>query len=92
MTPMVEQVVGVDGSKRRTGVCTQNAERLAVTNANFVHIEPGKPLPFEDGSFDAVVAASSIEQTPDPKATLSERYRVLRCGGRLRSDYESLGR
>ncbi len=92
IAPMVEQIVGVDGSKRRTEICTQNAERLGVTNVDFVHVEPGKPLPFEDESFDAVVAASSIEQTPDPKATLTELYRVLRCGGRVRLDYESLGR
>lgn len=51
---------------------------------------PGERLPFEDGCFDAVVAASSIEQTPDPKGTLEELYRVLKPGGRLRMFYESL--
>ncbi len=43
---------------------------------------PGEPLPFEDASFDGVTAGSSIEQTPDAKATLAELCRVLKPGGR----------
>jgi SAM-dependent methyltransferase len=91
MAPMVEEVVGVDGSKRRVDVCTENARRLGIQNASFVHVPPGEPLPFEDESFDGVAAASSIEQTPDPETTLRELYRVLKPGGRLRMHYESLG-
>jgi SAM-dependent methyltransferase len=90
MAPMVEEVVGVDGSTRRVKVCTENARRLGVENARFVHVPPGQPLPFEDASFDGVTASSSIEQTPDAKATLRELSRVLKPGGRLRMHYESL--
>jgi len=86
------QVTGVDGSRRRVEVCRANASRLGITNAAFVHVPPGQPLPFDDESFDAVVAASSIEQTPDPRATLAEIHRVLAPGGRLRMYYESLDR
>jgi SAM-dependent methyltransferase len=56
-----------------------------------VHVPAGRPLPFEDESFDGAMAASCIEQTPDPKATLSEIFRVLRPRGRLRIYYEALG-
>jgi len=91
MAPMVEEVVGVDGSARRVEVCTENARRLGIENARFVHVPPGDSLPFEDESFGGVTAASSIEQTPDPQATLSELCRVLKPGGRLRMHYESLG-
>jgi ubiquinone/menaquinone biosynthesis C-methylase UbiE len=49
-------------------------------------------LPFQNGSFDGITAASSIEQTPDPYATLCELYRVLRAGGKLRISYEALSR
>ncbi len=90
MAPMVKQITGVEGCNRRTDVCTENARRLGLTNVEFICVEPGKSLPFEDESFDAVVAASSVEQTPDPKATLAELYRVLRPGGRFRIHYESL--
>ncbi|MCK4872672.1 MAG: class I SAM-dependent methyltransferase [Phycisphaerales bacterium] len=90
LAPFVECVVGVDASVRRIGECKRNAEKLGIGNATFVHVPPGEPLPFDDGSFDAVTAASSVEQTPDPKAALAELLRVLRPGGRLRMAYESL--
>jgi SAM-dependent methyltransferase len=90
MAPMVEEVVGVDGSTRRVDVCTEHARKLGIGNARFVHVPPGEPLPFQDGTFDGVTAASSVEQTPDAKATLAELCRVLKPGGRLRMHYESL--
>ena len=91
VAPFVREVVGVDASARRVEVCAANAERLGITNAHFVRAPLGEALPFEDGSFDAVMAASSVEQSPDPYATLCELYRVLRPGGRLRMHYEALG-
>jgi SAM-dependent methyltransferase len=90
MAPMVDEVVGVDGSKRRVEACTRNAKRMGLGNTSFVHVPPGAPLPFDDESFDGVTAGSSIEQTPDAKATLRELCRVLKPGGRLRMHYESL--
>ena len=86
------EVVGVDGSLRRVQVCAGNAERMGIFNARFVHVPPGGALPLGSDSFDAAVAASSIEQTPDPRATLAELHRVLRPGGRLRISYEGLSR
>jgi SAM-dependent methyltransferase len=73
-------------------VCAQNAQRLGISNVSFTHVAPGTPLPFEDNSFDGVMAASSVEQTPDPRFTLQEIFRVLRPGGRLRINYEALNR
>lgn len=92
IAPYCEEVIGVDGSAKRAEVCTENAARLGIDNARFVHSPPGGPLPFDDGQFDGVVASSSIEQAPDPRATLAELCRVLRPGGRLRMDYEALQR
>jgi SAM-dependent methyltransferase len=90
IAPDVREVVGIDGSQRRVRVCTENAARLGIFNATFRHVAPGAALPFGVGRFDAVVAASSVEQTPDPRATLRELHRVLRPGGRLRIRYEAL--
>jgi SAM-dependent methyltransferase len=90
IAPWVTEVVGVEGAQRRVAVCSANAERLDIRNASFQYVAPGAPLPFEDGSFDAVVAATSVEQSLDPRATLAEFYRVLRPGGRVRLHYESL--
>ncbi len=92
IAPFVGEVIGVEGAHRRVDVCRENAARLGITNASFEHVTPGDPLPFPDQSFDAVVAASSVEQTPDPQATLAELYRVLKPSGRLRMVYESLAR
>ena len=92
LAPFVDEVVGVEGSHRRVKVCRENAQRLGLTNVRFVYVEPGTPLPFDKESFDSVTAASSVEQTPDPCATLCELYRVLRPGGRLRVSYEALSR
>jgi SAM-dependent methyltransferase len=91
VAPLAGEVVGVDGSRRRVEVCAGNAARFGLSNARFVYAAPGTPLPFPAASFDGAMAASSVEQSPDPRATLRELHRVLRPGGRLRIDYESLG-
>lgn len=92
MAPFCEQIVGVDGSRRRVEVCRENAVRLGISNAEFIYVAPGDKLPFDDGSFDGITAASSLEQTPDPYATLQELYRVLRPKGKIRLSYEALSR
>jgi ubiquinone/menaquinone biosynthesis C-methylase UbiE len=92
VAPFVKEIVGVEGSRRRCDVCRENARRLAITNATFEYVEPGNPLPFDDNTFDGAMAASSIEQTPDPEAALQEIHRVLKPGGRVRIFYEDLDR
>jgi SAM-dependent methyltransferase len=49
-------------------------------------------MSFRSSSFDGVVAATSIEQTPDPAAALSEIHRVLKVGGSFRMTYETFDR
>jgi ubiquinone/menaquinone biosynthesis C-methylase UbiE len=40
-------------------------------------------LPFEDATFDAVVATAVLGETPDPALAVAEVARVLRPGGRF---------
>jgi ubiquinone/menaquinone biosynthesis C-methylase UbiE len=40
-------------------------------------------IPFEDGSFDAVVAMHMLYHLPDPAAGIADMYRVLKPGGFL---------
>jgi ubiquinone/menaquinone biosynthesis C-methylase UbiE len=90
VAPYVGEVVGVEGSRRRRDVCEDNARKLGIGNASFIHVEPGEPLPFDDKTFDGVMAASSLEQTSDAKGSLREIFRVLKKGGRFRIHYEAL--
>ncbi len=90
MASHVEEITGVDLSPKRIDVCNENAERLGIKNARFITADINEGLPFEDASFDAIVAASAIEQTPNPGLTIKELYRILKPSGRIRMFYESL--
>lgn len=46
-------------------------------------VEPDEPLPLDDGAFDLVLCAETIEHVRDTQLLLSEIRRVLRPGGRL---------
>ena len=84
------EVVGVDPSPLRAQVCAANARRLELANARFVAAGGGR-LPLGGATFDAVVAASSLEEASDPEAVLAELARVLRPGGTLRASYQDWG-
>lgn len=85
-------VTGIDASPRRIAVCAENARRLGLTNFRGAVYTAGTLLPFPDGHFDGAMAASSIENSPDPRALLREVHRVLRSGGKLRLGYEEPSR
>ncbi len=69
-------VVGADVSEAAL-------ERARARLARVVRIEPDEPLPFEDGSFDLVLCAETLEHVRDVQLLLSELRRVLRPGGTL---------
>lgn len=92
IAPYVDRVIGVEGSWRRAEVCRDNARHLGISNATFIYVKPGTSLPFEDNSIDCIAAAHSVEQTPAPKTTLREFYRILKPDGHLRIGYEALSR
>lgn len=84
IAPLVESVVGVDASPQRVAKCEANASRSGIRNAEFLLVEPGHPLPFDDCTFGGVVAAWSLEEVPDLQATMKELLRVLQPGAKLR--------
>ena len=79
----------IDTAKFRVIGCEISAEMLGRAAAGdpsgavkWVQLDPGwQMLPFESGSFDAVVAASVLEYVDQPGTVLGECARVLRPGG-----------
>jgi SAM-dependent methyltransferase len=57
--------------------------RQRLPGARIAELEPDAPLPFEDGAFDLVLCAETIEHVRDVQLLLSEARRVLRPGGTL---------
>ncbi len=76
--------VGSDGSV--TGV-DRNSDMLSVARKASPDIDwhegMGEALPFEDGSFDAVVCQFGVMFFEDRAAAIREMHRVLKPGGRL---------
>jgi SAM-dependent methyltransferase len=63
-----------------------DADREALAEAQKLGIETrwadlDEPLPFEDASFDVVVAGELLEHLRDPKRVVADARRVLRPGG-----------
>lgn len=66
----------------------ENGRRIAreaglEARARFVRADASKPLPFADGSFDAVLCIDALNHLPGRAAVFAEWARVLAPGGRL---------
>jgi ubiquinone/menaquinone biosynthesis C-methylase UbiE len=57
--------------------------RRRLPQAHAVELDPDAPLPIEDGSFDLVLCAETLEHVRDVQLFLSEIRRVLQPEGRL---------
>ena len=84
-----KEVVGIEPGPTRLEACRANAKKMRIRNAHFEAMSACE-MSLRSNSFDGVVAATSIEQTPDPTAALQEAFRVLKVGGTFRLTYESL--
>ncbi|HEX8047522.1 class I SAM-dependent methyltransferase [Rhizobium sp.] len=59
------------------------AQRRLEGRARLLLADLNKPLPFEDGAFDLIIASLVMHYLPDWSPALSEFNRVLPAGGRL---------
>ena len=86
VAPRVERAVGVDLSEgmleiaRSRLLAARNADRLA--NVEFL-LGSSDALPFDDGSFTALVCTTALHHFPDPQRSIDEMARVLEPSGRL---------
>lgn len=66
------------------GMIAEAERQLADTGRDFAfRVADAQDLPFEDASFDAVVAVHMLYHVPDQGRALSEVRRVLKPGGRF---------
>jgi ubiquinone/menaquinone biosynthesis C-methylase UbiE len=77
----LKKIYGIDIQDIHIKAAQNFAERRCV-NAEFVCAK-GEKLPFEGGTFDAVLSFDVFEHVQDPKQVLLECHRVLREHGRL---------
>jgi arsenite methyltransferase len=76
------RVVGVDFTDEQIAKATRLRDRDGFAQVEFVEASIDS-LPFEDGSFDAVISNGAINLSPVKQRVFSEAARVLRPGGRL---------
>lgn len=79
--PLHDEGVDVTG-------CDFSAEMLAVARekvpgATFVEADLNRPLPFADGSFDALLCAQALKHLPSLYEPMREFARILRPGSRF---------
>lgn len=81
--PPATQVIGVDICPRMLEKArARQAARPAAASVELQLVD-GEALPFDAGTFDAVVLPFVISVTPDPRRLLAESFRVLAPGGHL---------
>jgi SAM-dependent methyltransferase len=77
-------VTGIDVNEGGIHTGNQMAEARGMRDrVQFKHADAGKPLPFADASFDAIVCIDAINHLYNRLEVLGEWYRVLRPGGRF---------
>jgi len=77
-------VIGVDVHER--AIATGNAlaaERGLAHAAEFRVAAAAEPLPFSDGTFDAITCIDAINHLPDRRRVIAEWARLLKPAGRL---------
>ena len=77
------RAIGVDASSALLKVARELAENVGLGDA--IEFKQGdcRALPFSDGSFDVVVAATTLSHVSDVECALGEMVRVARPGGRI---------
>jgi len=76
------RVVGVDIVPAMIDAARREADRKGLDDASF-RVASADELPFDDGSFDAVVSRFGVMFFPSPLDGIREMLRVLKPGGKL---------
>jgi ubiquinone/menaquinone biosynthesis C-methylase UbiE len=77
-----KSVTGVDITEEFVTVANDMFNTLGISNAEAVHVLPDR-LPFEDGTFDALLMVDVIHHLDEIGASMAEAIRVIRPGGKV---------
>ncbi|MCL2158379.1 MAG: class I SAM-dependent methyltransferase [Oscillospiraceae bacterium] len=77
------RVVGIDIIEQYAEESAELAKKLGLADRFEFVLADAAQLPFEDGSFNTIIANDAMEHVKDPAAVLDECIRTLGPGGRL---------
>ncbi|MGC1274440.1 MAG: class I SAM-dependent methyltransferase [Planctomycetaceae bacterium] len=81
--PVPTTITAIDLSEEMLRLAAANVARAGLESRIMLRRADGKRLPFDDGTFDAVMSNSIVHHLPDPMPALAEMIRVLTPGGLL---------
>lgn len=76
-------IAGVDPSREMLEQATDRNQRAIESGHVALRLGSAERLPFEDGTFDKVMAINSMQVWPDATAGLRELWRVVKPGGKI---------
>lgn len=82
-TPAVTEVVGIEPIESMLETARSRLRKSTPPFRWQLQQADARALPFEDASFDSVVAVLVFCTIPDPERAAAEAFRVLRPGGKL---------
>lgn len=82
LTGPAGQAAGLDITPEMIEAARRNAKKAGISNVRFVSGDI-QDLPFEDGTFDAVISNCVINHAKDKNKVYREIMRVLKSGGRF---------
>lgn len=76
------RAIGLDMTEDMIALARKNAEKLQLSNAEFVHGDI-ENMPINDESVDCIISNCVINLCPDKNHAFAEIHRVLKPGGRV---------
>lgn len=76
-------IVGFDHDEENLDIARKRIAGTRYEHQIELHHGPIGKLPFDDGTFDAVWCAGTLQYVPEPVDTIREMVRVVRPGGRV---------
>lgn len=77
------QIIGVDLSDEMLKIGRANIAAAGLADQITLFLVDAKGMPFEDGTFDAVVSNSIVHHIPDPTPCFQEIIRLAKPGGAI---------